>query len=91
MIFILNCHIISPNSILSSVSNQKNSEIVQIQKDTIKKDSESLIENSRTNNDRTTENPLIRIVPREHSENSGVISQQLSEAASRTNSPDPED
>jgi len=82
---------ISPKSILSSVSNQKSSEIVQIQKDTSKKDSESLMENSRTNNDRTTENPLIRIVPGEHSENSGVISQQLSEAVSRTNSPDPED
>ena len=82
---------ISPKSILSSVSNQKSSEIVQIQKDTSKKDSESLMENSRTNNDRTTENPLIRIVPGEHSENSGVISQQLSEAVSRTDSPDPED
>ena len=82
---------ISPKSILSSVSNQKSSEIVQIQKDTSKKDSESLMENSRTNNDRTTENPLIRIVPGEHSENCGVISQQLSEAVSRTNSPGPED
>ena len=81
---------ISPKSI-SSVSNQKSSEIVQIQKDTSEKDSESLMENSQTNNDRTTEHPLNRIVPREHSETSGVINQQLSEAVSRTNSPDPED
>ena len=82
---------ISPTSIVSSVSNQKSSEIVQIQKDSSKKDSESLLENSQTNNDRTTENPLIRIVPTEHSDSSGVICQQLTEAVSRTNSPDPED
>ena len=82
---------VSPKSIITSVSNQKSSEIVQIQKDTSEKDSESLMENSQTNNDRTTEHPLIRFVPREHSETSGVINQQLSEAVSKTNSPDPED
>ena len=79
----------SAKPVLSSVSIQKSSEIVQIQNDPCKT-TEPLTEDSSTlNNDNSTEESKI-IMHREHSE-SACINSQLSETVSRTNSPKPEE
>ena len=71
---------------------QKISEIVQNQGDLGEKDPKNSIENHLlSNNDSAVEHSLVHIVPREYSDNTGVISQECSETISRTNGPEHKD